>query len=138
MGVFYEDSFLKSFGNSFLLLDSQILCEVLHFKHYVWPSSFLKGRTLGLDRFFKLSIFRCCQIQVKKSPGFSVKIFWLLRIELRLFRFIVRDHLQFFSGKIYKYLTMVKIEILCNLWPNLKNLSCGLNLSRGLNMVGST
>ena len=26
----------------------------------------------------------------------------------------------------------------CNLWPNLKNLSGGLNLSRGLNMVGST
>ena len=25
-----------------------------------------------------------------------------------------------------------------NLWPNLKNLSGGLNLSRGLNMVGST
>ena len=24
------------------------------------------------------------------------------------------------------------------LWPNLKNLSGGLNLSRGLNMVGST
>ena len=26
----------------------------------------------------------------------------------------------------------------CNQWPNLKNLSGGLNLSRGLNMVGST
>jgi len=25
-----------------------------------------------------------------------------------------------------------------NPWPNLKNLSGGLNLSRGLNMVGST
>ena len=25
-----------------------------------------------------------------------------------------------------------------NQWPNLKNLSGGLNLSRGLNMVGST
>ena len=25
-----------------------------------------------------------------------------------------------------------------NLWPNLKNLSGSLNLSRGLNMVGST
>ena len=25
-----------------------------------------------------------------------------------------------------------------NRWPNLKNLSGGLNLSRGLNMVGST
>ena len=25
-----------------------------------------------------------------------------------------------------------------SLWPNLKNLSGGLNLSRGLNMVGST
>ena len=25
-----------------------------------------------------------------------------------------------------------------HLWPNLKNLSGGLNLSRGLNMVGST
>ena len=24
------------------------------------------------------------------------------------------------------------------LWPNLKNLSGGLNLSRGLNMIGST
>ena len=28
--------------------------------------------------------------------------------------------------------------VLCLLWPNLKNLSGGLNLSRGLNMVGST
>ena len=26
----------------------------------------------------------------------------------------------------------------CEQWPNLKNLSGGLNLSRGLNMVGST
>ena len=31
----------------------------------------------------------------------------------------------------------LEIEIV-KLWPNLKNLSGGLNLSRGLNMVGST
>ena len=30
------------------------------------------------------------------------------------------------------------MNILGNQWPNLKNLSGGLNLSRGLNMVGST
>ena len=31
----------------------------------------------------------------------------------------------------------INLEV-CNQWPNLKNLSGGLNLSRGLNMVGST
>jgi len=29
-------------------------------------------------------------------------------------------------------------KLLCEQWPNLMNLSGGLNLSRGLNMVGST
>ena len=32
----------------------------------------------------------------------------------------------------------IKLQIKRNQWPNLKNLSGGLNLSRGLNMVGST
>ena len=31
-----------------------------------------------------------------------------------------------------------RYDIFLDLWPNLKNLSGGLNLSRGLNMVGST
>ena len=33
---------------------------------------------------------------------------------------------------------ILNFQILRVLWPNLKNLSGGLNLSRGLNMVGST
>ena len=31
-----------------------------------------------------------------------------------------------------------KLSLVSGQWPNLKNLSGGLNLSRGLNMVGST
>ena len=38
-----------------------------------------------------------------------------------------------------KKLTIKSCELkLYDLWPNLKNLSGGLNLSRGLNMVDST
>ena len=37
-----------------------------------------------------------------------------------------------------KLLNRLGPNLFKNLWPNLKNLSGGLNLSRGLNMVGST
>ena len=32
----------------------------------------------------------------------------------------------------------INFKIISSQWPNLKNLSGGLNLSRGLNMLGST
>jgi len=41
------------------------------------------------------------------------------------------------SGEIYDE-CLTKDPSGCIQWPNLKNLSGGLNLSRGLNMVGST
>ena len=43
-------------------------------------------------------------------------------------QFLGNSSLLFHATKINK----------CDLWPNLKNLSGGLNLNRGLNMVGST
>ena len=44
-------------------------------------------------------------------------------------RNFLKEIKSFYKTQIFKSL------YLCNLWPNLKNLSGGLNLSRGLNMV---
>ena len=48
-----------------------------------------------------------------------------------------------FQNSIFLLLLTFKLSYVFNKryhdpWPNLKNLSGGLNLSRGLNMVGST
>ena len=57
---------------------------------------------------------------------------------------------RFFSCFLNKFILSTTVKLTINsfhvcterqkkyLWPNLKNLSGGLNLSRGLNMVGST
>ena len=43
-----------------------------------------------------------------------------------------------YDNKTIRQQDNMKTRQFWNQWPNLKNLSGGLNLSRGLNMVGST
>jgi len=45
---------------------------------------------------------------------------------------------SFIIGSIFFFLQLIRIDEKIIHWPNLKNLSGGLNLSRGLNMVCST
>ena len=58
-----------------------------------------------------------------------------------LFQYLHTVPLKIFFLKVClerKYYVVLVCRILRDLWLNLKNLSGGLNLSRGLNMVDST
>ena len=70
-------------------------------------------------------------------------IFTLFRILLFLYTlsYSLSIIYSLYSGYLHSfslYLIPFPLYIHFILWPNLKNLSGGLNLSRGLNMVGST
>ena len=64
-------------------------------------------------------------------PGFDRPLnqLWMM--------YMLGQFLDFIEGTGHNCLKL-ECSNLCNQWPNLKNLSGGLNLSRGLNMVGST